>query len=183
MKFQTTSIPGVVLVELDVFKDPRGFFMESYQREKYRAGGIAVDFVQDNHAASTKGVLRGLHLQLEHMQGKLVRVVEGKVWDVAVDVRRGSPWFGQWEAFELSAENFRQLYIPPGFAHGYCVLSERAQVEYKASDLYHPASDVSIRWNDPQLAVRWPIQDPVLSKKDAEGKTLEALSNRLPSYY
>ena len=182
MNFVETALPGVVIVEPRVFRDPRGFFAETYQKDKFASGGIDAAFVQDNHAASSRGVLRGLHIQLRRTQAKLVRVVEGAVYDAAVDVRRGSPTFGRWVAAELSAENFRQLYIPQGFAHGYCVLSERAQVEYKTTDFYDPESEIVVLYNDPAIGIAWPIQDPILSKRDAEGKPLAAWMDRLPPY-
>ncbi|MBI5244025.1 MAG: dTDP-4-dehydrorhamnose 3,5-epimerase [Elusimicrobia bacterium] len=182
MNFVQTALPGVVIVEPKVFRDGRGFFAETYQKEKFAAGGIDAVFVQDNHTASTRGVLRGLHIQLKRTQGKLVRAVEGAIYDVAVDARRGSPTFKRWAAVELSAENFRQLYVPPGFAHGYCVLSERVQVEYKVTDFYDPESEIVVLYNDPALGIDWPIKDPILSKRDAEGKPLAAWMDRLPAY-
>ncbi len=166
MNFITTPIAGLLIVEPDVFQDARGFFLETYQAEKYRAGGIDAVFVQDNHSRSVRGTLRGLHGQLHHPQGKLVRVVEGEVFDVAVDLRPGSPTFGRFESVLLSAENFRQFYIPPGFAHGFCVLSETAQLEYKCTDFYRPGDEFAIAWNDPELAVPWPVTAPTLSKRD-----------------
>ena len=180
--FLPTDLPGVLLIEPDVFGDQRGFFLESYNQRKYDAEGLKERFVQDNHALSSKGVLLGLHAQLKDPQGKLVRVVEGAIFDVAVDIRKGSPAFGRKFCVELSAENFRQLYVPSGFAHGYCVLSERAQVEYKVTTFYDPASEISLLWNDPALGIPWPLEEPVLSKKDAAGKTLAQLSDILPTF-
>src|SRR6267154_5291452 len=149
VRFLSTAIEGVIIVEPDVFKDQRGYFLETYHAEKYAAAGIRGPFVQDNHSRSVAGTLRGLHLQLRHPQGKLIRVIEGEIFDVAVDVRRGSPAFGRWVGVSLSAANFKQCFIPPGFAHGFCVLSPIAQVEYKCTDLYDPSSELGIAWDDP----------------------------------
>ena len=182
MRFVPTAIPGVLIIEPDVHRDPRGFFLETYHAEKYRAAGIEGPFVQDNHSRSVAGTLRGLHLQLRHPQGKLVRVIEGEIFDVAVDVRRGSPTFGRFVAVALTAENFRQCYVPPGFAHGFCVVSPSAQVEYKCTDLYDPASEIGIAWNDPALNIPWPVKEPVLSSRDARHPTLAMLVDRLPAY-
>lgn len=170
MKFLPTALPGVLLIEPDVFKDPRGFFLETYQEKKYAQAGIEERFVQDNHSRSEKNTLRGLHAQLSSMQGKLVRVMRGEVFDVVVDIRRGSSTYKQWFGVNLSAENFRQLYVPVGFLHGFCVISDMAEVEYKCTDYYDPANEVTLIWNDPDVAVRWPIVSPVLSKKDVAGK-------------
>lgn len=180
MRFEPTAIEGVLLVEPDVFRDPRGFFMEAYHARKYAEGGIPVEFVQDNHSLSVGGTLRGLHAQEKHPQGKLVRAIEGVVFDVAVDIRRGSPTFGKWVGYELSSENHRQLYTPPGLAHGFCVLSERAQVEYKCTDFYDPDDEFGIIWNDPEIAIDWPIESPVLSGKDAALPRLSEVLERLP---
>ncbi len=183
MKFVPTDIPGVVVIEPQVFRDDRGFFLESFNQRKYREGGIDVSLVQDNHSKSVKGTVRGLHAQLRHPQGKLIRVIEGEIYDVAVDIRRGSPHFGQWVGVWLSAENFRQIYIPPGFAHGFCVTSEVAQVEYKCTDLYDPASEISVQWNDPEIGINWPLEEigaPILSKKDIVAKPLHRLMDVLP---
>lgn len=181
MRFIATELPGVLLIEPDVYRDPRGFFLETYQETKYHDGGISEVFVQDNHSRSVGPILRGLHLQLSRPQGKLVRVVEGEIFDVAVDLRRGSPHFGRWVGFTLSAGNFFQCYIPPGFAHGFCVTGECAQVEYKCTALYDPRDELSIRWSDPDLAVRWPLADPLLSPKDGNAPTLAEVMERLPS--
>jgi dTDP-4-dehydrorhamnose 3,5-epimerase len=170
MKATPLAIPEVILFEPKVFGDARGFFLESFNKQLFDAAtGGQYDFVQDNHSRSSKGVLRGLHYQLPpHAQGKLVRVVQGAVFDVAVDVRRCSPTFGQWVGAELSAENQQQLWIPPGFAHGFVVLSETADFLYKTTNYYAPAHERSIAWNDPQLAIKWPLSDqPSLSGKDA----------------
>jgi dTDP-4-dehydrorhamnose 3,5-epimerase len=181
VRFVQTDLPGVLVIEPDVHQDPRGFFLETYHAAKYRDGGIEARFVQDNHSRSIRGTLRGLHLQSGRPQGKLIRVVEGEIYDVAVDVRRRSPTFGRWVAVTLSAENFKQCYVPPGFAHGFCVLSQDAQVEYKCTDLYEPASEIGIAWNDPTLSIRWPIAQPLLSDRDRRNPTLAELMERLPS--
>ena len=182
MRFTPATIPGVVIVEPDVHKDPRGFFLETYHAGKYQAAGIPGSFVQDNHSRSIQGTLRGLHLQLSHPQGKLVRVIEGEIFDVAVDVRRGSPTFGKWVGVTLSAENFRQCYLPPGFAHGFAVVSPIAQVEYKCTDVYDPTSELGVAWNDPAIGIDWPIADPLLSERDTRHLTLSALMDRLPVF-
>ena len=175
MKITSTSLPEVLILETKVFGDSRGFFMESYNRRAFNeAVGHDVEFVQDNHSRSTQGVLRGLHYQLPpHAQGKLVRVVQGAVFDVAVDVRRGSPTFGKWDGVELSAENHRQLWIPPGFAHGFLVLSAVADFLYKTTDYYSPADERAMRWDDPDIGIRWPLTTlPALSQRDAAAPLL-----------
>ncbi|GAB4523981.1 MAG: dTDP-4-dehydrorhamnose 3,5-epimerase [Anaerolineales bacterium] len=175
MNFLPTSLPEVIIVEPRVFGDARGFFMETYHQAKFHAGGISAAFVQDNHSGSRQGILRGLHYQIRHTQGKLVRVVAGAVFDVAVDIRRTSPNFGRWMGVELSAENKRQLWIPEGFAHGFYVLSEWAEVMYKATDLYAPEWERSIRWDDPDIGIAWPLvngRPPLLSQKDADAPFL-----------
>lgn len=165
--FQPLTIPEVILIEPQRVGDTRGFFMETYQYETFAANGIAPRFVQDNHSRSAKGVLRGLHYQKDPVaQGKLLKVVVGEIFDVAVDIRRGSPTFGQWVGEILSAENGRLLYVPPGFAHGFCVLSETADLIYKTTDYYHPESEKGIIWNDAQIGVDWPITTPLLSARD-----------------
>ena len=166
MKVIETSLPGVLIIEPAVFADTRGFFVESYQRERYQSMGIVPEFVQDNLSFSSRGVLRGVHCQNTHPQGKLVQVLQGEVWDVAVDIRHGSPHFGQWMAVTLSSENKTQLYLPPGFAHGFCVLSETALFAYKCTDYYRPAAEVGFRWDDPEVGIAWPMEQPVLSEKD-----------------
>lgn len=172
-QFSQLAIPEVILVEPQRFGDARGFFMESYQHETFAANGITPPFVQDNHSRSAKGVLRGLHFQNEPFaQGKLLKVVIGEIYDVAVDIRRGSPTYGQWVGETLSAENGRLLYVPPGFAHGFCVLSESADLIYKTSNYYHPESEKGIIWNDPQIGIEWPISAPLLSARDKELPTL-----------
>ena len=167
MNVTETSLPGVLLIEPKVFGDARGFFLESWNRQTFAGLGLNLDFVQDNHSRSARGVLRGLHYQLEQPQGKLVRVTQGAVFDVAVDVRRASPHFGQWTGHELSADNQRMLWIPPGFAHGFLVLSESADFLYKTTAYYAPQWDRGIRWDDPQIGVAWPLDGaPLLSAKD-----------------
>ena len=181
MQVTPTSLPGVVLIELDVFGDHRGRFMETYRRERYAEIGIAADFVQDNFSSSARGILRGLHHQLEHPQGKLVHVTRGEVFDVAVDVRRGSPTFGAHFGTILSADNHRQLWIPPGFAHGFLVLSEAADFVYKVTRTYVPGDERAIRWNDPDLAIAWPWDgEPTLSARDAAAPFLR--DSELPTY-
>lgn len=171
-----TGLPGVLILQPRVFGDERGFFMESFnQRDFAAATGLDVPFVQDNHSKSGRGVLRGLHYQIRHPQGKLVRVVSGEVFDVAVDMRRSSATFGRWEGLLLSAANQRQLWIPPGFAHGFVVTSESAEFLYKTTDYYHPEHERSLLWNDPQVGVDWPIDfAPQLAAKDAAGSAFEA---------
>lgn len=182
MKFIETTLKGVVLVESDVFEDPRGYFLETYHAGKYADGGIRGPFVQDNFSHSVRGTLRGLHYQLKHGQGKLVMALAGRIFDVAVDIRKGSPTFGQWVGTELSGDNKRQLYVPPGFAHGFCVLSETADVLYKCTDVYYPKDERGIAWNDPALAIAWPIADPLLSKKDQAYPHLTDMEGDLPVY-
>ena len=166
--FKRLAIPDVILIEPAVFPDERGFFIESYKYSEFAAFGIKEPFVQDNHSRSVKGVLRGLHYQRHpKAQGKLVRVVVGEIFDVGVDIRLGSPTYGKWVGEVLSAENKRMLYIPPGFAHGFCVLSDVAEVLYKTTEEYAPEYDAGIRWNDPEIGIKWPIEHPILSKKDA----------------
>lgn len=170
--FFPTDHPDVITITPKVFFDRRGFFMESYQKEKFSAVGIASEFVQDNHSSSSYLTLRGLHYQVTHTQGKLVRVVSGEIFDVAVDLRQSSPFFGKWVGAHLSAENKQQLWIPPGFAHGFLVLSERADVIYKTTDYYDPVGERTICWDDPSLAIMWPIptgEQPIVSEKDSSG--------------
>lgn len=175
MNIITTEIPDLLIIEPKVFRDDRGWFMESFNQEAFDAAlGKHVSFVQDNHSLSQKGVLRGLHFQRPpHAQGKLVRVISGRIWDVAVDIRRSSPFFGKWIGLDLNAENKRQFWIPPGFAHGFLTLSDTAEVLYKATSLYHAPSEGSIAWNDPQLAIEWAERSPVLAAKDAAAPLLE----------
>ncbi len=167
MEIIKTSIPEVIVFVPPVFTDSRGYFLETYQQQKYAAAGIPKPFVQDNQSYSTKNVLRGLHFQLRHPQGKLVRVIQGSVFDVAIDMRKNSPTFGKWHGEILSAENKRQMYIPENFAHGFCVLSDSAEFVYKCTDFYVPGDEVGLIWNDPQIGVKWPIEQPIMSDKDA----------------
>ncbi|HMU93334.1 MAG TPA: dTDP-4-dehydrorhamnose 3,5-epimerase [Anaerolineales bacterium] len=176
MQFIPTSLPEVILVVPKVYEDERGFFLESYQKERFAAAGISFDFVQDNHSASVQGVLRGLHYQIRQPQGKLVRAVVGEIYDVAVDIRRSSPTFGKWVGAVLSSENRNQLWVPPGFAHGFYVMSGRAEILYKATDYYAPQWERSLLWNDPALGIDWPVTGenfPILSGKDAQGVLLK----------
>ncbi|OGW69636.1 MAG: dTDP-4-dehydrorhamnose 3,5-epimerase [Nitrospirae bacterium RIFCSPLOWO2_01_FULL_62_17] len=182
MKFVETNLKAVVLVEPEVFEDPRGYFLETYHAGRYAEGGIAGPFVQDNFSHSVRGTLRGLHYQLKHAQGKLVMALEGRIFDVAVDIRKGSPTFGQWVGVELSGENKRQLYIPPGFAHGFCVLSDTAAVLYKCTDVYAPQDERGIVWNDPAIAITWPVAAPLLSRKDQAYPRLADMDRDLPVY-
>jgi dTDP-4-dehydrorhamnose 3,5-epimerase len=172
MKVTPTRLPDVVVLEPRVFPDERGYFLETWNRARYADAGVDVDFVQDNLSYSTRGVLRGLHFQNPSPQGKLVSVVRGAVWDVAVDLRRGSPTFGEWVGVELTSENHRQLYVPVGFAHGFVVTSEIALFTYKCTRVYSPADERSIRWDDPELDIRWPVSEPVVSAKDAAAPPL-----------
>ncbi|MGB5425737.1 MAG: dTDP-4-dehydrorhamnose 3,5-epimerase [Gammaproteobacteria bacterium] len=181
MNVLPTEHPDVLLIEPDVFGDARGFFMETFHVEKFAQAGLPTEFLQDNHSRSVRGVLRGLHYQLQHPQGKLVRVVNGEVLDVALDIRKGSPHFGQWVSVRLSAENRQQLYVPPGFAHGYCTLSEEADFLYKCTDVYSPADEYGIAWDDPALAIEWPSVDYLLSDKDLKNPMLSE-TDRLPLY-
>jgi dTDP-4-dehydrorhamnose 3,5-epimerase len=167
MKIEETPLPGVLVVRPRSFGDARGFFFESFHAERYAAAGITAPFVQDNVSRSARGILRGLHFQEPKAQGKLVFVTHGSVFDVAVDVRRGSPHFGKWFGLELSDENHTQLWVPPGFAHGFCVTSESADFAYKCTEFYAPENERAIRWDDPDLAIDWPIREPTLSPKDA----------------
>jgi len=169
MNFFPTEIPDVIVVRPQIYEDGRGFFMETYQKQKFQQTGIEYEFVQDNHSSSREGALRGLHYQITHPQGKLVRVVIGKIFDVAVDLRKNSPYFGNWVGVVLSDENKKQLWIPPGFGHGFFCLSDRADVIYKATDYYDKQGERCIRWDDPDLAIDWPIPEetePIISKKD-----------------
>lgn len=187
MKIIKTHLPGVVVIEPKVFGDKRGFFLETYRQDVLRQAGINVTFVQDNHSRSTQGVLRGLHYQLEQTQGKLVRVTSGSVFDVAVDVREGSPTFGQWYGTQLDEESMHMLYVPPGYAHGFVVLSQSADFLYKCTDYYHPESEQGIAWNDPDIGIEWPISnlssEISLSEKDKANVLLKDQSHdKLPTY-
>ena len=181
-RFVDTEIPGVIVIEPQIHRDDRGFFLESYHEPRYREAGIQTRFVQDNHSRSTLGTLRGLHGQIPHPQGKLVRVTAGEVFDVVVDVRRGSPAYGKYLATELSAANFRQIYLPPGVLHGFLVTSEIAEFEYKCTDIFHPESDFSVAWNDPNIGIAWPIEDPILSEKDRSAPRLRDVTDRLTDF-
>lgn len=175
MKIIPTTIPDVLIIEPQVFKDERGFFMETYHQHKLAALGITATFVQDNHSGSQQGILRGLHYQLRQSQGKLVRVTVGEIFDVAVDLRRRSPTFGQWTAARLSADNRLMMWVPPGFAHGFYTISQWAELLYKVTDFYAPEWDRTLLWNDPQIGIDWPLVDgrpPLLSAKDVIGKPL-----------
>ncbi len=185
MQTLASDLPGVVIVEPTVLRDARGFFLEAWQRERFAAAGIDLPFVQDNHSSSAEGTLRGLHAQLHRPQGKLIRAIEGEIFDVAVDIRRGSPTFARWAGVRLSAENFRQLWIPPGFAHGFFVTRGPAQVLYKATEFYVQADEIAIRWDDPAIGIAWPIPThaaPILSEKDRGAPSLDAVIGRLPVY-
>ena len=182
MKSYELSVPGVIVIEPDVFGDHRGMFMETFRRDRYVELGMRLEFVQDNFSTSTKGTLRGLHYQLLHPQGKLVFVTRGEVFDVAVDIRRDSPTFGKWCGEILSDQNHKQMWVPPGFAHGFVVLSERALFTYLCTATYDRAADAAIRWDDPQLAIDWPVSAPLLSDKDACAPLIaDVAPDRLPS--
>jgi dTDP-4-dehydrorhamnose 3,5-epimerase len=174
MKVIETAIDGLLIIEPQVFGDDRGFFMESWNADKFRAAGLDLEFVQDNHSRSAKGVLRGLHFQNPNPQGKLVRVVAGAVWDVAVDIRQSSPTFGRWVGVELSAANKRMFWVPPGFAHGFVSLENGTDFLYKCTGAYDPAAEHSLLWNDPEIGIEWPLDgiEPQLSAKDKVGKRL-----------
>ena len=183
MKITPTELPEVLLIEPDVHRDDRGFFLETWHAKKYAEAGLDARFVQDNHSRSSHGTLRGLHAQLVRPQGKLVRASQGEILDVAVDIRRGSPRFGRYVARTLTADDFRQLWIPEGFAHGFCVLSETAELQYKCTDLYDPTGEITIAWDDPAIGIDWPIDEPLLSGKDRAGRRLAELgADELPSY-
>ena len=182
MRVTTIDIPGVLLIQPDIFRDPRGFFLETYHARRYADAGIRDAFIQDNYSLSTRGTLRGLHYQEPHAQGKLVMVTEGVVYDVVVDVRKGSPTFSRWYGADLSADNQHQVYVPPGCAHGFCVTSDRASFLYKCTDYYAPGADRGIIWNDPALAIPWPVVTPLLSTKDRNHKPLAELDSELPLY-
>jgi dTDP-4-dehydrorhamnose 3,5-epimerase len=183
MKIINTSIDGVIIIEPVHFKDDRGFFMETYQKERYQACGIKCDFVQDNLSSSIQGTLRGLHYQYPTAQAKLVHVIQGEVYDVAVDIRRGSPTYGKWTGEILSGENKRQLFIPEGFAHGFCVTSKTAILAYKCSNYYSPESEAGVLWSDPEIGIDWPVASPVLSEKDKKLPFLKNIpSDRLPGF-
>jgi dTDP-4-dehydrorhamnose 3,5-epimerase len=183
MRALPTALPGVLVVEPEVHRDARGLFLETYHAHKYAAVGIALPFVQDNHSNSSARTLRGLHTQVGRQpQGKLVHALHGEIFDVAVDVRRGSPTFRRWVGVKLSGDDFRQLYVPPGFLHGFCVLSAAAEVVYKCTAPWDPSAEVAVRWDDPELAIDWPVANPLLSPKDAAAPSLAEVLDRLPTY-
>ncbi len=183
LSFIKTDIPGVTIIEPAVFNDSRGFFLETYHNNKYSENGLEKRFVQDNHSHSIKGTLRGLHYQLKHSQGKLLYVLRGEIFDVVLDIRKGSPSFGKCISVILSSENKRQFYVPPGFAHGFCVTSEEADVIYKCTDFYAPDDEYGVIWNDPEIGIKWPVTDPVLSEKDGRYKVLKDIpEDNLPVY-
>ncbi len=183
MKILATSLEGVLIIVPRLFDDKRGFFMETFHQKKYAEAGIDRIFVQDNLSHSARGTLRGLHYQLHHPQAKLVQVIRGEIFDVIVDIRRGSPFFGQWASVPLSDRDGRQLFVPEGFAHGFCVLSEIADVIYKCTDFYAPEDEGGILWSDPGLNIPWPVADPLLSPKDSQYPCLrDVASDRLPVY-
>lgn len=181
MRVVPTALPGVLVIEPDVRRDARGWFLESYSVQKYRDAGITSPFVQDNHSRSSARTLRGLHAQLApHAQGKLVRALHGEIFDVAVDIRRGSSTFGRWTGIRLSSGNFLQLWVPPGFLHGFCVLGEAAEIAYKCTAAWDPECEITVRWDDPDLAIEWPLADPILSGRDAAAPRLAGVWDRLP---
>jgi dTDP-4-dehydrorhamnose 3,5-epimerase len=183
MKVVQTALEDVLFIEPDVFGDERGYFVETFHRKRYKQEGVDTEFVQDNLSFSSKGIIRGLHYQFPQAQAKLVQVIKGEVFDVTVDIRRGSPTFGKWISVAISDENKRQIYIPEGFAHGFCVLSDTAFLSYKCSDLYAPESEGGILWSDPDLGIDWPVKQPVLSEKDRQYLCLkDILLDRLPVY-
>jgi dTDP-4-dehydrorhamnose 3,5-epimerase len=173
MKVTPAPLSGVLVIEPRVFKDDRGYFAETYHLERYREAGITLPFVQDNTSHSVRGTLRGMHFQEPRAQGKLVSCTRGVIWDAVVDIRKGSPTFGKWFGVELDAQTARQIWVPPGFAHGFCVLSDEADVSYKCTDLYTPAAERSIVWNDPDVGIDWPVRSPLLSPKDAAAPRLK----------
>jgi dTDP-4-dehydrorhamnose 3,5-epimerase len=175
-----TRLAGLVLLEPEVHGDDRGFLVETFRADAWRELGVDADFIQDNHSRSRAGILRGLHFQTAPGQAKLVRCLRGRIWDVAVDLRRGSPTYGEWEGYELDDERHRQLYVPVGFAHGFCVLSEVADVHYKLSSLYDAATEAGIAWDDPGVAVDWPLDDPQVSQRDAAAPRLAEVAGELP---
>ena len=178
-----TALPGVLLIEPHVFEDNRGFFMETFHQSKYETAGIEAVFVQDNYSHSKRAILRGLHYQLKNRQAKLVYVIRGEIFDVVVDIRQGSPFFGQWVGTVLSSENRQQIFVPEGFAHGFCVLSETADVMYKCTDFYAPGDEYGVHWADPAIKIDWPITDPILSEKDSENPNLKDIpQDHLPPY-
>jgi len=185
VKFQTTQLDGVLVIEPDVHRDERGFFLETYHADKYREGGLDARFVQDNHSRSVRGTLRGLHSQWRKPQGKLVRCLTGEIFDVAVDMRRGSPTRARWVGVTLTGDNFKQIWVPPGFLHGFVVVSDVAEVEYKCTDVYDPGYELGVRWDDPEIGIEWPVpaDEIVLSGKDAAAPLLaDAPAEQVPVY-
>ena len=183
MKIIETRLPGVCIIEPKVYGDSRGYFLESYHEERYMQAGIQGRFVQDNHSRSSKGTLRGLHYQRQKPQGKLVRITQGEVFDVVVDIRCDSPFFGKWVGVNLSGENYRQLWVPPGFVHGFCVLTDTADFLYKCTEYYYPEDEGAVAWNDPNIGIEWPIEEPLLSKKDSAAPRLNDIpKDKLPRY-
>jgi dTDP-4-dehydrorhamnose 3,5-epimerase len=176
VNIEKTKLPGVILVTSREFADERGFFTETYNQRQFTEAGLPADFVQDNHSRSNRGVLRGLHYQYPQWQGKLVRVIRGEIFDVAVDIRSDSPNFGQWVGVTLNADSQQPIYVPPGFAHGFCVMSEFADVVYKCTTLYKSQDDAAIRWDDPQINIDWPLRDPVISEKDSNAPYLSEVN-------
>lgn len=179
MKVIRTPIADLLLIEPRVFADDRGFFLETFRRSGFEHQGVTLEFVQDNHSRSCKGVLRGLHFQKNYPQGKLMYVISGAIFDVALDIRRESPSFGRWYGAVLSDENHHQLWIPPGFAHGFCVISNQVDLVYKCTDYYHPEDEAGIIWNDPGLKIKWPIQKPIVSEKDSKNPTLREIEDEI----
>ncbi len=182
MRCIPTKLKDVVLMEPDIFRDSRGFFLEFFNAQKFAEMGVAAVFVQDNHSKSVQGTLRGLHAQLSHPQGKLVRVVQGEILDVAVDARPDSPTFGQWEGHILSGDNILQMYIPPGFLHGFYVQSPTAEVEYKCTDYYDPSDEIGVIWSDPSLKIQWPSRSPLLSQRDTMFPAFDGMKGRFEQY-
>ena len=182
MKFLHAALPGVIVVEPQIHRDARGVFFEWFHADRYREAGIGETFVQINQSLSMRGTIRGLHAQWRRPQAKLIRVLDGAVWDVVADIRRGSPTFGRWAGIEVSAENGRQVYVPRGYAHGFAVIGERAAVEYACSDYYDPGGELAIAWNDPQIGVTWPLTEPVLSPRDAQAPRLADVMEQLPVF-
>jgi dTDP-4-dehydrorhamnose 3,5-epimerase len=182
MKFSTTPLTKLILIEPDVYEDNRGQFFEAYHRKKYSDGGIPDEFVQHNQSRSRKGVLRGLHMQLKKPQGKLVRVLSGEAFDVAVDIRIGSPTFKKWMGVVLSGDNHKQLFVPPGFAHGFFAMSENVEFEYKCTEFYDKNDEAVILWNDPDIGIDWPVNDPLLSEKDKTAPKLKDILDKLPRF-
>lgn len=176
MKVKKGRLAGILIIEPDVYQDSRGFFFETYNKRDFEKHGICLEFVQDNHSRSAKGTVRGLHYQINARQDKLVRVALGEVFDVVVDIRRDSPTFGKWEGCLLSAENKKQLLVPKGFAHGFCVISEYAEFLYKCSDFYSPKDECGILWNDPDIGIEWPIKNPIISPKDLNNPLLKDIN-------